>query len=127
MAEQRDSTSAEGIILGELAQVSEVHLNVSQHVIVITEDKLRIYLSDTAKALGRKKNGWIAPLGIVISIIVSLVTADFKDYGLPAPIWKLIFIISAILTVAWLVYALLQRWKLETVVDDLIEKIKASK
>jgi hypothetical protein len=122
VAEQQDSTNAKRIVLGVLSQVSEVHLNVSQNVIVTTEDKLRLHLSDTAKVMGRK-NAWIAPLGIVISIVLTLVTADFKDYGLKAPTWEAIFIIGAVLASVWLVYALWQRSKLETV-DDLIEKIK---
>ena len=103
-------------------QVNEVHLNVSQNVIVTTEDKLRIHLSKNVQRI-EKHGKWVAPLGILISLLLSLVTADFKNYGLKSSTWEAIFIMGVGISTLWLIYARWQRRKAETI-DQVIEGIK---
>jgi len=119
---QEDINNAERIVLGDLSLVEEVHLNVAQNIIVTTEDKLRLHLDGYLKKMERK-NSWIAPLGILVAIILSFVTADFKDIGLKAATWQAIFIIAAIIAFAWLILSICQRAKTFTI-DELIDKIK---
>lgn len=122
MMEIEDSNNAGRFILGDLSQVNEVHMNVSQNVIVITEDKLRLHLSSGVKRMERK-NVWIAPLGIFLAIMLPFLTADFKDFFLKAATWQAVFVIAAVLSFIWFLLAIFQRIKSETI-DDLIEKIK---
>ena len=124
MSPQDISNKGERYDLGLLVQVDRVHFNVAQDIIVITEDRLKLHLSD---AIGKteKKNGWIAPLGIMIALVLALVTADFKNFGLKASVWQAIFVLSLILASCWLVYAVKQALKSEGL-DKLMEKIKAS-
>jgi undecaprenyl pyrophosphate phosphatase UppP len=122
MTEREDSSNARRIVLGDLPQVNEVHLNVAQNVIVITEDKLRLHLGNTTKKM-EKKNAWVAPLGILLAIILAFATADFRDFGLKASTWEAVFVIAAGLALLWLIWSIIQHSKSETV-DDLIERIK---
>lgn len=124
MSPQDTSNRGERYDLGELVQVDRVHLNVAQNIIVITEDRLKLHLSDAIDKT-EKRNGWIAPLGIMISLLLTLVTTDFKNVGLKASVWQAIFILSSLLAFAWLVYAVRQALRSEGL-DKLMEKIKAS-
>lgn len=107
-----------------LVDVSDVHLNVSQKLIIITEDKVRIHLSNHLTTVEKRK-GWIAPLGILLTIIVCLVTSNFKTENIlfDAPTWKAIFIISGVLSAGWLAYSIIQAWRSESM-DELIERLK---
>lgn len=104
-----------------LINVSKVHLNVSEELIVTTEDKVRLSL---AKHLGRmeKKREWLTPLGILVSVILTFVTSTFKDFGLEAATWKAVMIIWGIFALGWLIYSVkhaLQSAKIEDIVDKL--------
>jgi nitrogen regulatory protein PII-like uncharacterized protein len=121
-AQDQEEENAKLINLGFLNQVDKVHLNVGQNLIVITEDKLRLCLSESLKKIERKYS-WVAPTGVFLTILLSLITADFKNLGLSADTWKAVFIIAAILSLAWLVYSIIQSTKAETI-DNVVEKIK---
>jgi hypothetical protein len=105
-----------------LVSVSEVHLNVSQEVIITTEDKVQLCLSKHLKRMEKKK-GWIAPFGVLLTIIVTLVSSTFKDMGLDAATWKAIFIITGIISFVWLVYSVDAAMKSEKV-EDIISELK---
>jgi hypothetical protein len=112
--------------LASLINVSEVHLNVSQEVIITTEDKIRICLSEHLKQM-EKKRGWIAPSGILIAIVVALVTSTFKDkFGLDAATWRAIFILSGIVSIGWLIWSIKEAWKSEKLADIVAELKKGS-
>jgi threonine/homoserine/homoserine lactone efflux protein len=99
-------------------------LNVKQALIITTEDRVRIHLSNHLSKVEKRK-GWIAPSGILLSIIVTLITAKFKDGSIifSASTWEAIFVIAGILCFGWLIYAGWQAWKSESI-DDLIERLK---
>jgi len=127
MTEQRPSPQPSTInpgTLGGLVDVSEVHLNVSQKVILITEDRVRIHLSNHLNKVEKKK-GWIAPLGILITIILTLMTSEFRQQNLifSGTTWEAVFFISALLSGGWLIYAIKKACKSESIAD-LIEKFK---
>lgn len=105
-----------------LVNVSEVHLNVSQEVIVTTEDKIRLCLSRHLNRM-EKKSGWIAPLGVFITIIITLVTTSFNKVIFEPLTWEAIFIISGIITSGWLIYSIIQALKSKRI-EDVIEELK---
>jgi amino acid transporter len=105
----------------ELVTVSEVYQNVSLKVIIITEDKVRLCLSEHLKRM-EKRGSWITPLGLLISIIVTLVTSDFKNVGIDAATWKALFIITGLISFGWLIYSIKEAWqsaKIEDIIDEL--------
>ncbi len=105
-----------------LVQISEVHFNVAQEVIVTTEDKIKLCLSEHIKTLEKKKS-WIAPLGILITIIVTLTTTIFKTMWLEAATWKAIFIIGAVISGIWLIIAVVQAWN-SISINDIVHQLK---
>ena len=112
-----------------LVNISEVHFNVSQEVIVTTEDKIRLSLSEHLKKM-EKKRGWVTPLGMLISFTLILITASFKDTGLDAATWKAIFIIADAVAFGWLIYSLkeaLASVKIEDIIEELKRDSKARK
>ena len=103
-----------------LVNVSEVHLNVSQEVIVTTEDKMRLCLSEHLKRMEKRKS-WVAPLGILGAIVVTLVTSTFKDMGLDAATWKAVFIITGLISLCWLIHSVKESWNSEKM-EDIINR-----
>lgn len=106
----------------QLVNVSHVYVNVSQAVIITTEDKLRLCLSDHLGQM-EKKRSWIAPLGILVAIVLTLVTATFRKVGLSAATWQSIFIIAAVLVFGWLLLSAKKACEAEEI-KDVVERIK---
>jgi uncharacterized membrane protein YqjE len=105
-----------------MVNVSEVHLNVSQEVIITTEDKLKLCLSQYLEKM-EVKNSWIAPLGVLLTIIVTIITSTFKEIGLSADTWKAIFIVFGIICSGWLISAIMKSTSTMTV-EDIIKELK---
>jgi hypothetical protein len=53
----------------------------------------------------RAREGWIAPLGAAIPILLALVTTTFNDVILKKDQWQLVFIVGLVGTFIWLVVA----------------------
>jgi hypothetical protein len=104
-------------------QVHEVHSNLTAEVIEITSEKLELILRDHVSCLA-KENGWHAPLGILVTIVLVLLTTGFKDsFGLTADSWSAVFFISAFLSGGWLIKALIIRNK-SISVEELLDRVK---
>ena len=99
-----------------------VHSNLEQEVIQITEDKLRLVLNEHLAHCEQRK-AWIAPLGIVITIITVFAASSFKDAFFKSETWEAAFLISGLLCTGWLVWAIVHAWKSPSV-GDVIEKVK---
>ncbi len=103
--------------------VFEVHSNVSAELVEITTEKLELILRQHVDCLSGK-NLWQAPLGICLTIILVLLTSNFNaKFGLSPDTWTAIFVISLVLSLLWLVVALLKLRKVITV-DELMSKVK---
>ena len=132
MSNQKQPPQQSNINIGSvegLVDVSEVHLNVTQEVIVTTEDKIRLCLSEHLGKMEKKK-GWIAPLGIFLTILLTIATSTFTDMIFKAETWQAVFIISGIIAFIWLVYSVkdaLQSKKLEDIIGELKKDSKSMK
>ncbi len=67
------------LMIQQLVSVEKVSLNLSQSVVVTTEDKLRLKLQIHLSETERSKE-WIAPLSILVSLTLTLLSADFKNF-----------------------------------------------
>ena len=108
--------------------VSERRSNVKSDLIEITEDKLENILIKHIKRMGTRK-GWLAPLGLFISVVLANVSATFSDkFGISASTWEAIFILAAIVSGIWLLVSLIAMWinRKESTTEFLICQIKAS-
>jgi hypothetical protein len=109
-------------LANQLVNVSEVHINVSQEVVITTEDKIRLCLSEHLKQVERKRS-WIAPLGITVTIVVKLVTSTFNNIGFDAATWRAMFIIGGIISFGWLVWSIKEAWQSEKL-EDIVSELK---
>jgi uncharacterized membrane protein YuzA (DUF378 family) len=110
----------------DTVSVVQVHRNVDQEVIQITEDKLENILIKYIKNLGLK-GSWVSPLSIVITVIIAMSTATFSTaFGIEAPVWKAFFVLVGVLSTVWLIISLLNIFskRKESSITFLICKIK---
>jgi len=105
-------------------KVSDEYECTSQVIIHITEDKLRLCLIENCSKM-EKRRSWVAPFGIFVTILFTLVTSDFKDFGLSADTWRAIFVLTALISFIWFAYSCYQgrkSVKIEEIIHDLKEK-----
>lgn len=103
-------------------EVNRYHKNVSQEVVEITTDRLRIILSKHIKNVEKEKD-WQVSLGILLALSASLLTADFKAaLGVEAGVWKSLFILGTIASSVWLFICVIRLFQKQNL-DDLIKKI----
>src|SRR5687767_14430668 len=99
--------------------------NVKSDLIEITEDKLEIILMKHIERMQLRKR-WLLPLGFLVSVVLTLTTAQFNDsLGLKADVWHAFFLLLAIGSGIWLVVdliTLIRCWGKSTL-DYLISQI----
>lgn len=69
----------------------------------------------------------MTPLGLVVSCVIAILSADFKDFILPASVWYAIFVISTVICSCWLcytLYLLVHNWEKGNI-EDIISNIIA--
>jgi hypothetical protein len=110
----------------KLFEGSTIHPNTAQNIIITTEDKIRNYLHEYSKALATRAQ-WVTPLGLLITIGATLLTANFKDtLGIKADIWAALFLLLLLASGIWLFVSLVRMlvfWK-QASIETLIKKIK---
>jgi hypothetical protein len=91
--------------ISQLIQDSKVHSNVAQDFIITTKDKLQICLTDHKDDVEMKRE-WLTPLGVLLSILLTLLTADFRDaFGISKTLWFAFFFLSALGFGVWFIIA----------------------
>lgn len=104
-------------------EVHEVHSNLTAEVIEITSEKLEIILREHVDCLARERE-WQAPLGILVTILVVLLTTNFKaSFGLSADTWTAFFLLCFAVSGIWLVSSLVRRRR-SLSVHELLDKVK---
>ncbi len=100
------SSSFLNTLAGDLdARVIGIHKNTNQRLIVVTQDKTLLTLKRNIAKLGKKE--WIAPLSTLSTIMIALITSNFKRaLGLGPSEWRAIFIVCGCITFGWLCAAL---------------------
>lgn len=107
--------------------VAELHTNVSQVVIPITEDKLRLILRDYEAGVAARRS-WMAPLGIVVTVLATLTTGEPNGALLPKDWWLPVYATAGLSALVWLSVALRRCFSGEARrlpdVDAVIQSIK---
>lgn len=93
-------------LAGDLdARVIGIHKNTNQRLIVVTQDKALLTLKRNIAKLGKRE--WIAPLSTLTTILIALITANFKRaLGLGPAEWRAIFIVCGFISAGWLTVTL---------------------
>ena len=106
--------------------VEGTHENISQVIIITTEDKLKNILNEYTYTQQDSKC-WIAPLGIFLTLLGTLITSTPKDLLLPKEYWASLYGGAAVAAGIWLLvsgYKAWRAWKKSMSVEDIIERIK---
>jgi len=111
-------------ITTRIAQDTKVHFNLGQDAIVTTEDKVRIVLMTCLHKLENRK-AWVAPAGILLTVIAAFATAKFNDFVLKAAVWEALFVFVGIACAIWLVFSLIRLQKAPTT-DEIVAEINKS-
>jgi len=108
--------------------VKQVHSNLEQQLIQITEDKLENILLKYIKSLNIK-GSWVSPASIFITVVIAKTTATFTEtLGLSAAVWEAMFILIGIGSLIWLVkniISIIGNWGTSSI-EYIICKIKNS-
>ena len=71
-----------------------------------------------------RRNAWIAPAGILATLIVVFPTTSFQDFlGLSKEYWIAIFSVAAITTLVWLVVCLL-RIQRSLTIEQIVDRLR---
>lgn len=101
---------------------SKVYLGVGQEFVFTTEDKIRLCLNRHLSRMG-KRRAWIAPAGILLTILVVFATTQFRNFGLRAETWQAMFIISALLCFGWFARSIWEA-RVSTSLEDVVAELK---
>lgn len=92
--------------------VANISTNTHQDLIHITEDKLRLIVEEYERSW-RSRIEWVGPFGVLVSVVISIVTSEFRGVlGLTGQSIRSLFIIAAIVSGAWLVKSLIKSFRL---------------
>jgi hypothetical protein len=127
IGDNRKNSDILSVIRKELSEDIVIHVRLKQEIIVTTTDKIKVLINDSKRAVGSKKD-WLAPFSILLTIVITLCTCDFKArYGLSKDTWNAIFIVFAVISALWLMKSinkLLKNWRKDSP-EVLIEKLKS--
>lgn len=116
----------------EIISGTEVLTNVKQQIIVVPKDKATLILKEYGEQQ-RGKVDWVSPIALVITILTTLFTADFKDTfcGFEKGFLQAFFIFALIGSLYWcfrnIYVAATQRCKsVDIVVEELYDNCQNS-
>lgn len=109
-------------LASEIVQNTTLHLNLAQNAIVTTEDKLRLCLIEHLRGL-EAKGKWVAPAGILATIVAAFATTSFHDFYLDAATWRALFLVAGLVDAAWLLRSVVQTLRSPRL-DDVVNEIK---
>lgn len=101
-----------------------VHQNVRQELVFTTVDKIKLCLIEHRNHLAGRTE-WVAPLGLLISLVTTLVAATFQPVGLAPATWEALYILAAIgafVWTAWLIARAIRAWRAGGL-DALLDRI----
>ena len=89
-------------INNELAKNISIHKNVRQEIVLTTADKIKLVLINVRDCISAQRDWW-TPLGLLMSFVATLCTADFKQtFGLSQDFWQALFVFFTIFSFLWL-------------------------
>jgi hypothetical protein len=114
----------EEVLQQEFLQAKKIYRNLEQVVIVTTEDKLRICLQNAIAHLGTKREWW-TPVALLVTLALTLTTAEFKDQlAIPAATWKAFFLFLTVASLIWTIVAIWKAFRVKVSVESIISEIK---
>lgn len=110
----------------EFSEKLIVHKNLGQEVVVTTVDKVRLCLITNRDSLTAQK-AWLTPLAIFLSLLTTLIAANFKEFIFKPDVWTAIYVIGTILSFVWLCSSAYHAWenRSKASLDAIVKELKA--
>jgi Flp pilus assembly protein TadB len=124
LSKQEKKIDAQSLAQKLAVDVKKVNVNVSQEMIIITEDKVKLCLMKYLENM-EKRSSWTTPLAIFLTVVVTLLTTSFKVFIVSSEVWQAVFIIIGGLSLFWLIISLYKRPKAKKI-EDVIKELKAA-
>ncbi len=106
--------------------VDQFYDNTQSNIILITDDKLKVILLENKETIV-KNHDYFAPSTLIISLILTFCTTDFKDFlSINAGTWKGLYLALTLGALIWLFITIKQR-KRSITIDELIDRIRNQK
>ncbi len=100
------------------------HSNLDQVGIAITEDRLKLCLHRAIGNLGTKREWW-TPVALLVTLVLTLTTAEFKDQlAIPAATWQAFFLLLTVASSIWTIVAIWKATRVEVSVESILAEIK---
>jgi hypothetical protein len=91
-------------------------------IVTIGLDRIHLLLLEL-KAEMRSRDGWHAPLGILASLLFTILVSDFKPrLGLSAERWSTLAYVALLVTAGWTVWAVVLARRAKSI-DDALDRI----
>lgn len=121
---QETSTVANGPLISEAIEGASIVFCVPPDQLVVSEDKLHNVLNEYKDSL-QAKDGWVAPAGIGVTLLLTFATADFRDFlGISGASWKGFFLLAIVLDLIWALRTLIVRGGSMTIAE-IVTALKA--
>lgn len=127
MTTRKTSRKGAVIELEELTGDFKIHKNLTQDVIMTTQDKLRLALIEHRDLLSSRRE-WISAGSLALSLLSTLLLTAFQDkLGLSADTWRALYGLFFALAMVWLINSLVNLIKnrKRRDIDYLIKQITA--
>ncbi len=114
------------IELDELTTDLKIHRNLTQDVILTTQDRLRLALIEHRDTLSAKRE-WISAALLSLSLLTTILLTDFENaLGLSADTWRAAYGFFFILALGWLINSLVKlfRNRKRGDIDYVLKQIK---
>ena len=100
-----------------------IYKRSTSDILEITEDKLKLKLFGLKKSI-ENKTSIFCYLGIIATIIISLISSNFNDFILTKELWKAIFIVTFALMIILLIINIISWLKEKKDIGGIIKDIK---
>ncbi len=94
-----------GFILGSIKAEINIHISAPQPDLSFIARTPEIYPAEIQTRLERGK-AWVTPLCVFLSLLLPLVTADFKPFIFEPSTWRIIYKILAVAAFIWLLLSI---------------------
>jgi len=116
-------TSHGGIISSQKQDV--VYNNTKNEILAVNKDRLKLILIDYEKANENRVKAW-SSLAVFLSIIITIVTADFKDFLMSKFFWQAIFYLFAVGSFLFFIYSLYKSHKNKKDIEQVIKECQGN-
>lgn len=106
--------------------VSNTISEISVSVISIPEDRLENILLKHVRKIEQSKD-IIGSSGLFASLLITLLTSDFRDAGFSSDVWKGVFIVALLASFVYMLRVLWNLFKNKSGVEKIMADIKSAK